>query len=369
MNRYRELPTKAARDEFAKRYATRWSELARLPYFDMCRMIVIDPMHNLFLGLVKTHFYHIWVQLKIFRKNHELRKLHEVLDKLSLPTKLGRLPRLVGEPAGGSLTADQWLIMATVVGPLAIPELWSACEPDPDGTRLAIRRSQIEAAVLRKREKLKSKDALSSEVRTTSAAKSTRRKGKRSRAPRTTESGPLRRSTRPVKLTEKAEGMVLESDDDGAQEVHEDEAWPSDEDEPMLSGSSSLHPRDVANFAKLCSALRIFLSEELSEADVSAGDRLLREYCIELLELYGPSVIRPNHHYATHTGDFVLDYGPLREFWTFIFERMNRILKSYKTSNHEGGEIECTFFREFHRSAELYRLVCVNVTIFSSLAR
>lgn len=40
--------------------------------------------------------------------------------QLSLPSKLGRLPRLIGEPAGGSLTADQWLILATVVGPLAV---------------------------------------------------------------------------------------------------------------------------------------------------------------------------------------------------------------------------------------------------------
>ena len=31
------------------------------------------------VGLVKTHFYHIWVQNKIFREKHELRVLHEML--------------------------------------------------------------------------------------------------------------------------------------------------------------------------------------------------------------------------------------------------------------------------------------------------
>jgi len=40
-----------------------------------------------------------------------------------MPAKLGRLPSLIGEPAGGSLTADQWLLFATVVAPLAV------CEP------------------------------------------------------------------------------------------------------------------------------------------------------------------------------------------------------------------------------------------------
>jgi hypothetical protein len=31
------------------------------------------------IGLVKTHFYHIWVQSKILREKHELRVLHEML--------------------------------------------------------------------------------------------------------------------------------------------------------------------------------------------------------------------------------------------------------------------------------------------------
>lgn len=47
---YLKCATKSARDAFVKKHATRWSELHRLPYFNMCEMIVIDPMHNLFLG-------------------------------------------------------------------------------------------------------------------------------------------------------------------------------------------------------------------------------------------------------------------------------------------------------------------------------
>lgn len=75
-------------------------------------------------------------------------------------------------------------------------------------------------------------------------------------------------------------------------------------------------------------------------------------------QLYGPSVIRPNHHYAVHTPDSVRDYGPLHEFWTFLFERLNKVLKSYRTSNHAGGELETLFFREFHRTVQETRLVC-----------
>ncbi|KAF8054713.1 hypothetical protein FPV67DRAFT_564097 [Lyophyllum atratum] len=47
-------------------------QLYRLPYFDICRMVVIDPMHNLLLSVVKTHFHHIWVQNDILRKTKEV---------------------------------------------------------------------------------------------------------------------------------------------------------------------------------------------------------------------------------------------------------------------------------------------------------
>jgi hypothetical protein len=42
-------------EEFNKS-GVRWSELLRLPYFDIARCVVVDLMHNLFLGLIKEHF-------------------------------------------------------------------------------------------------------------------------------------------------------------------------------------------------------------------------------------------------------------------------------------------------------------------------
>lgn len=33
-----------------KQHGTRWTAFSRLPYFDITRMMVIDPMHNLLLG-------------------------------------------------------------------------------------------------------------------------------------------------------------------------------------------------------------------------------------------------------------------------------------------------------------------------------
>ncbi|RDX43089.1 hypothetical protein OH76DRAFT_1361580 [Lentinus brumalis] len=343
MREYQACPSKNARDEFVKAHGVRWSELARLPYFDMCRMIVVDPMHNLFLGLVKNHFYHIWVQLRLFRKSKELKRLHEVLSELDLPSKLGRLPKLIGEPAGGSLTADQWLILATVVGPLALPELWEGLDAASFSPQFfQERREFLKVAAQKRKERPAAQGAPNKANRTRS---STRPRTRRKRGG--TQRGPNASTSNA-------------SDDEGAIEIDSDEAWTDDESEGEAEDvrhPSRLHPRDLENFLKLSSALTILLAHELDEQQLAQADRLLREYCIELIELYGPDVIRPNHHYATHTPEFVRDYGPLREFWTFIFERLNRLLKSYKTSNHGGGEIETTFFREYHRTIQLYRLM------------
>lgn len=47
---YRRCNTDSARKAFVKKFATRWSEFSRLPYFNFAKMVVVDPMHNLFLG-------------------------------------------------------------------------------------------------------------------------------------------------------------------------------------------------------------------------------------------------------------------------------------------------------------------------------
>lgn len=60
-----------------------------------------------FVGaMAGTHL--IWIEIDLYN------------FQLFLPANVGRLPTMVGEPAGGSLTADQWMILATVIGPLVV---------------------------------------------------------------------------------------------------------------------------------------------------------------------------------------------------------------------------------------------------------
>jgi hypothetical protein len=53
---YHAATDEKARQAFFDGSGVRWSELLHLPHFDMSRCIVVDAMHNLFLGLIKEYF-------------------------------------------------------------------------------------------------------------------------------------------------------------------------------------------------------------------------------------------------------------------------------------------------------------------------
>ncbi|KZV92705.1 hypothetical protein EXIGLDRAFT_692440 [Exidia glandulosa HHB12029] len=308
---YRRLSTKAERKAFVKEHATRYTQLSRLPYFDLVQQVVIDPMHNLALGLVKTQFYHIWVQCGILNEA-KLRELHDLIATCEVPGYLGRLPKEIGVPAGGSLTADQWIILATIMGPLA---LWSDVLDRQQSTvdrRAAVARFEEQkraAAEAHAAERVRVAEERQNEASASQAAGS-----KRKRAPK-------------PKVAP---------------------------DVPF-----TMHPDDPGHFLKLTNALHILLRYELTDETIDEAERLLREYTGEIVstKLYGTSQVRPNHHYATHVADYARAFGPLCGFWTFLFERLNRVLKSFNTNNHGNGEIETTFFTEFLRTCSTSRLV------------
>ena len=53
---YLDAENEKERKEIVTTTRIQWSELYHLPYFDPSHMVVVDCMHNLFLGLVQEHF-------------------------------------------------------------------------------------------------------------------------------------------------------------------------------------------------------------------------------------------------------------------------------------------------------------------------
>ncbi|KAH9920495.1 hypothetical protein B0H21DRAFT_781673 [Amylocystis lapponica] len=209
-----------------------YTELSRLPYFDAARMTVIDPMYNILLGIVKTQWLDAWIHENAFRGctskvPRELDQIHEYLKTFDMPRWVARLPKDVGYPAGGSLTADEWKGMALNYCP-AIPK------------------------------------------------------------PR-------------------------------------------------------MHAQDADNFLSLASALKIILAPLTGLSPWFSKDTSHH--------------VKPNFHFVTHIFEQIEDYGPVYGFWMFLMERLNKVLKSYATNNHNGGELEVTFFRAFSREVRLRCLV------------
>ncbi|KAG2121277.1 hypothetical protein DEU56DRAFT_918279 [Suillus clintonianus] len=98
----------------------------------------------------------------------------------------------------------------------------------------------------------------------------------------------------------------------------------------------SLHPEDPANFLKLSAALHILIKHQLSNKDLDEADQLIHDYCTMLLNLYSSNIVKANHHYATHVIEYTRNFIPLHDFWTFIFECLKKVLKSYKMNKHMG---------------------------------
>ncbi|KAL4073275.1 hypothetical protein V8B97DRAFT_2023066 [Scleroderma yunnanense] len=299
---YCQLTTAAAHKNFVKDFVTRFTQLSCLPYFNLMNQIVINLMHNLFLGLIKTQFYNIWVQGKILHPNHELWVFHDLLADFEIPTSCEKLPTDIGIPAGGSLTADQWLLLATVYGPIAIPHLWNVCLSDAQ--QYGFLTNCVTMIAKQESEKLKGK-------------------------PSNPALGTLINGTPGESVTETDE----------------------------TDGKCILHPNDPANFLKLYAVICLLIKKTITDEEISSVNALLREYCMELIQLYGSSCLKPNHHYATHTSRYVQNFGPLSGFWMFLFKCLNKILKSFKTNNHSNRELETTFFNEFHKTCQSSRLI------------
>ncbi|KAJ7611135.1 hypothetical protein DFH06DRAFT_1373949 [Mycena polygramma] len=102
------------------------------------------------------------------------------------------------------------------------------------------------------------------------------------------------------------------------------------------------------NFLRFATALKILVGSSIRPKGLDRAKVLLRDYL-----LYGAKELKPNHHWAVHIPDQILDYGPVYGFWAFLTERLNKVLKNLNSNNWSGGLLEVSMVREFQRMAQL----------------
>jgi hypothetical protein len=116
---WKNCKTKAQRQSHVSQTLVRWSEVHRLSYFNPIRYLIIDPMHNLFLGIAKWIVMKLWIdEKKLTSQNLSL--MQERANEIQVPVDIGRLPNKISKGDGFSgFSADQWktfiLIYATSI--------------------------------------------------------------------------------------------------------------------------------------------------------------------------------------------------------------------------------------------------------------
>ena len=88
--------------EVQRSYGVKYSEFLNIPFFDIVENHVIDPMHNIFLGLAK----HAFRDLDIISEG-DLEIFQMKVDSMKPPPKLGRIPRKINS-GFMAVTADEW---------------------------------------------------------------------------------------------------------------------------------------------------------------------------------------------------------------------------------------------------------------------
>ena len=100
------LKTLTAIEKEESNSGCRYSELLLLPYFNAPKMLIIDPMHNLFLGTAK-HFLKNILRSNGFVTDAHLDSLQDKINSFVVPSGVDKIRMKIGSNLSG-LTANQW---------------------------------------------------------------------------------------------------------------------------------------------------------------------------------------------------------------------------------------------------------------------
>lgn len=112
--------TRSVPESAEKQAGVRYSDLLQLPYFDIIRCHLVDPMHNLFLGTTKR-MVSLWKENKyIVESNFDV--LQQRVYSINAPSSIGRIPsKIAGGFAG--FTAEQWMHWTILYSPIVLRDI------------------------------------------------------------------------------------------------------------------------------------------------------------------------------------------------------------------------------------------------------
>lgn len=121
----------------------------------------------------------------------------------------------------------------------------------------------------------------------------------------------------------------------------------------------------------LVSAILVATSRTTSSRHADLYLKFMTEYIEGIKKHFPDFELHPNHHFAFHLRRYLIQYGPMHDWWTFPFERIIGMLQRIPTNDKTGtqvtecpvplyriltnvaGEIEKTIAQSFHRASNL----------------
>ncbi|KAH9849302.1 hypothetical protein BC628DRAFT_1300549, partial [Trametes gibbosa] len=414
--RWKDARSVAEREKVFQEFGVRWSELLRLPYWDPVRFTVVDSMHNLYLGLIKTHCRDVW-GMKVDAEDGDaaanpqkpppLRPSSQAMEKGLSVLYSGSFNELLRCPKGvlwhlceerdlrraGTVKVlakelDKWvrtsiticLTTQLLTEPSELVErarktlltskdpsvtlvryrkdaLASLCQQygvSPEGTKKELARRLAAAVADAPATSPTLNDNFGVAHETSESAQETR-------------SGPALGQEAFSAIREVREAMQLPSwinpvprgfgtSEHGklsADQWHTTCTVLLPVALILLWGNEKGRKWDMLkNFMDLAAAVVLAGIWRISSSHIDLFEQYLHRYIAELKILYKEAKIVPNHHLALHLPDFMRLFGPVQSWRSFVFERFNYILQNIN-SNLTFGEMEGTFMKTSCRAANL----------------
>ena len=108
--------TKMELEGSESKFGCRYSVLLRLPYFDAPRMLIVDHMHNLFLGSGKHFLKAVWLEREMISSG-DCAVIQDRVDRFVVLSDIDHIPHKIF-PGFASFTADQfknWIVHFSVI--------------------------------------------------------------------------------------------------------------------------------------------------------------------------------------------------------------------------------------------------------------
>ena len=378
----------------------RYSELHRLPYFDPSRFVVVDAMHNLFLGLIQEHFETLGIRLN----DKTVDTTPAISINIPIPPTLKfsvheqksllKLIKILESPIGQELhMSDGYKLYFKRLNNLQRPVLDLAFRSL--GVLPSTKPGHINKAKLNKADYIRS---LLNWVRNycfflhSCLFLSLIQRLEQIETPRKLRDGAILTVDEMTEIRSDIEQMLTPSwltpvPANLGQSAHgklKSDQWRTlgttylpislirlwdrlDEDD------NAVRKKLLSVTLSLVSAVIIASSRTTSSEKADLYLMHMRNYLSGLRELLPLYEFRPNHHMALHLSECIKSYGPVHAWWTFPFERLIGLLQRIPTNFQNGkllphlltspnltrftGQLEETISKSFTTSSNLRALL------------